>query len=137
MARANAEAQGVADRITFLRGNLWCALDGVMSGRQADLVVSNPPYIPSSAIGTLMPEVQWEPRQALDGGPDGLRFHREIIETAPGQPRSGGFLLLEVGVDQAAAVTSLLQACEAFEPVRVLQDLAGRDRVVVARRSTN
>lgn len=134
IARTNAEAHGVADRVRFLRGDLWRALYGVMPGRQADLIVSNPPYIPSGAIKTLMPEVQWEPRRALDGGPDGLRFHREIIATAPRYLRSGGFLLLEIGADQAAAARRVVEAEGSFEGCRVIQDLAGRDRVIVARR---
>jgi len=134
IARTNAEAHGVADRVIFLRGNLWRALDGVMPGRQADLIVSNPPYIPTSAIEALMPEVQWEPRRALDGGPDGLRFHREIIATAPRHLRPGGFLLVEIGADQAAAVTRVVQATGSFQACQVHQDLAGRDRVIAARR---
>jgi release factor glutamine methyltransferase len=134
VARANAETHGVAGRITLLRGNLWHALDGVLSDGQADLIVSNPPYIPSGAIGTLMPEVRWEPRRALDGGPDGLRLHCEIIATAPRHLRPGGFLLVEIGADQAAAVAGLFEAADDFEACRVLQDLAGGDRVIVARR---
>ena len=134
IARTNAEAHGVADRVIFLRGNLWRALDGVMPGRQADLIVSNPPYIPTSAIEALMPEVQWEPRRALDGGPDGLSFHREIIATAPRRLRLGGFLLLEIGADQASAARRLLEERGSFEGCRVFQDLAGRDRVIAARR---
>lgn len=137
IAQSNAEAHGVADRVTFLRGNLWRALDGVMPGLQPDLIVSNPPYIPSSAIETLMPEVRWEPRRALDGGADGLSFHREIIRGAPWRLRPGGFLLLEIGADQATAVRRLLEAGGSFEECRVIQDLAGRDRVVVAQRRGN
>jgi len=134
IARANAEAHGVAARISFLRGDLWRALDGRGPGGGADLVVSNPPYIPSGAIPELMPEVQWEPQQALDGGPDGLRFHRAIVAGAPREIRPGGFLLLEIGADQAESVTRLLEESGGFEAIRVLRDLAGRDRVVAARR---
>ena len=137
IARSNAEAHGVTDRITLLRGNLWRALDGRNLGGQADVVVSNPPYIPSHVIPTLMPEVQWEPRQALDGGPDGLQFHRAIISGAPQRLRPGGFVLLEVGEDQAGAVRGLFERAEHFEATRVYRDLAGRERVVVARRTAN
>ena len=137
MARTNAERHGVADRITFLRGDLWRALDGHAPANGVDLVVSNPPYIPSGSLATLMPEVQWEPRRALDGGRDGLQFHREIIATVSQHLRPGGFLLLEIGADQAAAVAGLLAPTGAFEGPRVFQDLAGRDRVVVARRTIN
>ena len=134
IARSNAEAHGVVDRITFLRGDLWRALNGDGPGGQADLVVSNPPYIPSGIIPTLMPEIQWEPRRALDGGRDGLDFHRAIIAGAPQHLRPGGSLLLEIGVDQAESVTRLLAESGEFDAIRVLPDLAGRDRVVVARR---
>lgn len=134
VARANAERHGVADRVTFLRGDLWRALDGHAPADGVDLIVSNPPYIPSGTLATLMPEVQWEPRRALDGGRDGLQFYREIIAAAPQHLRPGGCLLLEIGADQAAAVRGLLATTTAFEVPRVFQDLAGRDRVVVARR---
>jgi release factor glutamine methyltransferase len=137
VARCNAEAHGVADRVSFLRGDLWRALDGVLTGRQADLIVSNPPYIPSSALETLMPEVQWEPRRSLDGGPDGLTFHREIIRGAPQYLRPDGVLLMEIGADQASAARRLLEAGGSFEGVRVYQDLAGRDRVIAARCAAN
>jgi release factor glutamine methyltransferase len=134
VARENATTHGVVDRITFLRGDLWRALDGRGSVGPADLIVSNPPYIPSAVIPTLMPEVQWEPRQALDGGEDGLEFHRAIIAGAPVRLRPGGCLLLEIGADQAESVTRLAGESGGFEETRVVQDLAGRDRVVVARR---
>jgi len=134
VARANAEQHGVAQRITFLRGDLCCALDGHLPEGSADLVVANPPYIPTSELVTLMPEVQWEPRLALDGGADGLRVAREIVETSPARIRPGGFLLLEIGAEQAEAVQALVAAVGRWEPARVRCDLAGRPRVVVARR---
>jgi len=133
IARANAERHGVGGRITFLRGDLWRAFDGKRLKEPADAVICNPPYIPSGLFSTLMPEVLWEPRRALDGGPDGLRFHREIVAGSPRYLRSGGSLLLEIGEDQAASVTQLLEVSGVFEEPRVLRDLAGRDRVVVAR----
>lgn len=137
IARSNAETHGVADRITFLRGDLWRALDGQGPDAQADLVLSNPPYIPSGDIPALMPEVQWEPRRALDGGADGLEFHRAIISGAPQRLRPGGFLLLEIGADQAEAVRGLFEWAGVFDAPRVYRDLAGYDRVVAARRRDN
>jgi len=134
VARANAEQHGVAERITFLRGDLCRALDGHVPEGSAELVVANPPYIPTSELVTLMPEVQWEPRLALDGGADGLRVAREIIETSPARIRPGGFLLLEIGAQQAEAVQALVGASGRWEPACVRCDLAGRPRVVVARR---
>ncbi|HSB79571.1 MAG TPA: peptide chain release factor N(5)-glutamine methyltransferase [Candidatus Methylomirabilis sp.] len=134
VARANAEAHAVADRVVVLRGDLWRALAGHAPIAPVDVVVANPPYIPSGTIERLMPEVQWEPRMALDGGSDGLRVLREIIRTTPPHLWAGGSLLLEIGADQAAAVTRLVEATGQFESPRVLKDLAGRDRVVVVRR---
>ena len=84
-----------------------------------------------------MPEVQWEPRLALDGGWDGLEVHRAIITGAPQRLRRGGCLLLEIGADQAVEVRRLVQETGAFEPPEVLQDLGGHDRVVKARRRAN
>jgi release factor glutamine methyltransferase len=137
VARANAEAHGVADRVVVLRGDLWRAFAGHALSAPVDVVVANPPYVPSGTIQTLMPEVQWEPRVALDGGPDGLRVLREVIQTTPSYLREGGSLLVEIGADQAAAATQLMRATGHFESPRVLQDLAGRDRVIVGRRRGN
>jgi release factor glutamine methyltransferase len=134
VARANAAAQGVAERITFLRGHVWRPVAGVLQGRPADLVTANPPYIPSGVIPGLMPELSWEPRRALDGGPDGLEIIRDIGAGAPDHLRAGGALLLEIGADQGQAVRMLVEASGAFEACRILPDLAGCDRVAVARR---
>ncbi len=134
VARANAARHGVAERIEFLRGDLWRAVNGQAPAGSVDLVVANPPYIRSPELATLMPEVQWEPRLALDGGADGLRVLRAIVASSPDRIRPGGFLLLEIGAEQAEAVGALLAASGRFGPPRVLPDLAGRPRVVVARR---
>jgi release factor glutamine methyltransferase len=134
VARANAERHGVGARITFLRGDLWRAVNGQAPEGTVDLAVANPPYIPTGELPALMPEVQWEPRLALDGGVDGLRVIREILATSPDRIRPGGFLLLEIGADQADAVQTLMAASGRWEPARVRRDLAGRPRVVVARR---
>jgi len=134
VARANAARHGVAARIEFLRGDLWRAVNGQAPAGSVDLVVANPPYIRSPELATLMPEVQWEPRLALDGGADGLRVLRKIVASSPDRIRPGGVLLLEIGADQAEAVGALLAASGRFEPARLRPDLAGRPRVVVARR---
>ena len=134
VARANAEQHGVAEHITFLRGHLCRAIDGQVPEQSVDLMVANPPYIPTGELVTLMPEVHWEPRLALDGGADGLRVAREIIETSPSRIRPGGFLLLEIGAEQAEAIQGLAAASGRWEPARVRCDLAGRPRVIAARR---
>ena len=134
VARANALAHAVAGRVAFLRGNLWQAVNGQAPAGSVDLVVANPPYVPTRDVATLMPEIQWEPRLALDGGTDGLRVQRDIIATSPERIRPGGFLLLEIGADQAEAILALLGKMGRFETGRIFRDLAGRPRVIAARR---
>ncbi len=139
-AADNAAANSV--EIRWILSDLFSAVEG-----QFDLIVSNPPYIPSGVIDTLMPEVRdHEPRLALDGGPDGLAFYRQIIDACGFHSQSGcsysepdrsflcpgGSLLLEIGADQAEAVTALLKE-QGFEDIRVIRDLAGEDRVVTGR----
>ena len=97
-----------------------------------DIIVSNPPYIETSTIPTLSQEVQNEPHIALDGGKDGLTFYRKIIQEAPYYLTKNGYLCLEIGFHQKKAVTQLLQ--KNFENVITKQDLAGNDRVVIAKK---
>lgn len=135
IARRNAEALGLAGRIRLLAGDLFEPLRAILPGGGFDLIVSNPPYIPSDAFASLPPEVAvYEPYLALDGGPDGLRYHRRIIEAAPAHLCEHGWLALEVGDGQATAVAQLIAEGGAFEPAEVARDLGGRDRVVLARR---
>ena len=137
IARRNAEELGFAGRLQFLAGDLFEPLRTVQAEEGFDLIVSNPPYIPSDKLVSLPPEVvAYEPHEALDGGPDGLRHHRRIIEAAPGYLNESGWLALEVGDGQAAEVARLIGRTEAFGPVEVTRDLAGHDRVVLAPRRT-
>lgn len=94
-----------------------------------DLIVSNPPYIPTPDLDGLMREVQYEPRMALDGG-DGLRFYRSMARDWRPKLRLGGALMAEIGIGQAEAVVKLWKEV-GLHTVRVLQDAAGIDRVVV------
>ncbi len=128
LAARNARRHGVAERIEFVRASL---LDGV-AGRAA-LVVSNPPYIPTSDIARLDPEVrEWEPAQALDGGPDGLDVIRALVASVPGALAPGGWVIMEFGVGQALAVERLVRESP-LELVRIVNDLQGIPRTVVAR----
>ena len=100
-----------------------------------DLIVSNPPYIPSAVIGTLAPEVRCaEPRLALDGGADGLDFYRRIIAQAPDHLVIGGRLMLEIGYDQAGAVAGLLRD-KGYYGIEIIRDYGGNDRIATAVRS--
>jgi len=112
-------------QIHFLLSDLFEKVEG-----RFDVIVSNPPYIPSSVIETLSPEVgAHEPRQALDGGEDGLCFYRSIIEESGKHLVGGGWLFFEIGYDQAEAVSRLMTQA-GFLEVNVVKDYAGLDRVV-------
>jgi len=124
LAQRNAELNGV--KVDFRQGSLF----GPVQGGRFDLIVSNPPYIPSAHIATLQPEVrQYEPQAALDGGVDGLDFYRLIIPVAPGHLHSGGWLLVEVGAGQSGAVTEMF-AKNGFSAIFSAKDPGGIDRVV-------
>ena len=126
--RANAEHVGVAERVQIREGDWANDID-----ERFDLVVSNPPYIPSAGIAGLAPEVsQFEPRLALDGGADGLAAYRIIIDALPRLLRPGAAFALEVGAGQAEAVKALAEMAGLVvdEPWR---DLSGIPRVVVGR----
>jgi release factor glutamine methyltransferase len=132
IARRNATYNGVAARVRFLHGDLFDAL-GELAGR-FDLIVSNPPYIRSAEIDALEPEVsRWEPRGALDGGADGLDFYRRIARQARDYLAPNGAVAVEVGADMGKKVSGLFTAAGYYTDVAIVQDYAGRDRVVVAR----
>jgi release factor glutamine methyltransferase len=126
VARANAQRFGLADRVDFVLSD-FTAVQGTF-----DLVVSNPPYIASGDIGTLSPDVrEYDPRRALDGGPDGLAAYRAIATIAPRLLSRAGHLVVEIGAAQEAAVSQLfMQGGLAIAAVR--HDLSGIPRVIAA-----
>lgn len=126
VARDNAAALGLAGRVAFLRGD-WTA---GLADENFDIVVSNPPYIATEVIETLEPEVrQYDPRLALDGGPDGLDAYRVLAPQVMRVLKPGGRFFVEIGYDQKAAVEALFREAGALEVATHL-DLANRDRVV-------
>ena len=138
VARKNAESLKVAQRVQFLESDLFSheffwKKDGIVPVRY-DILISNPPYIPTAEIAELMEEVQFhDPRQALDGQEDGLYFYREITKQAADYLKPGGWLLYEIGCSQAEDVSHMLKAA-GFMEVAVRKDLSGLDRVVMGRR---
>ena len=110
VARQNALRHGVAERLDFRQGDGFAALP---AGLRAHLIVSNPPYIPSGELGSLAPEVRdYEPRQALDGGPDGLVYFRRLAAEAPPFLVPGGRLMVELGDGQAETLRENLRVAK-------------------------
>jgi release factor glutamine methyltransferase len=127
VATANLRRHNLHDRVRLLRGDLFEPLL-----EPVDIICSNPPYIASAEFPSLMPEVRdYEPRSALDGGEDGLAVIRRIIDGAPRHLCGRGALVMEIGAGQGAHVLSLARS--RFTEARVERDLAGLDRVLVAR----
>ena len=124
VAKENARLNGVD--ASFERSDLFEMVTDVY-----DVIVSNPPYIPTEVIGGLQPEVaQYEPMQALDGKEDGLFFYRKIVKECRKYLTENGKILFEIGHDQGAAVAEMLTYA-GFSEVKVVKDLAGNDRVVI------
>lgn len=132
VARRNAIAHGVGERVMLYTGDLLEPLDCPGLAGRVDLVAANLPYIASGDLPGLAPEVSiFEPQVALDGGTDGLARIRRLVPAAPALLKPGGWLLLEIGEGQGEAVAALMPG-PAWE-VKVQKDLAGRDRLVVGR----
>ncbi len=133
VARRNAARHGVADRVTFLRGDLFAPLP---TDSAFDLIVSNPPYVTPAELAGLAPEVRdHEPRVALDGGPDGLAFYRRIAADAGRFLAPGGSVLVEVGWTQDAAVRAIFEGNPELTVGPSVKDAGGRPRVVTARKT--
>lgn len=129
VARENAARLSLSDRVTFYEGDLLAPL----LGQTFDAILSNPPYIPRKDIAALSPEVRAEPHVALDGGADGLDFYRRLTREAAALLRPGGFLAVEAGQGEAAAISAMARA-NGWTEVDIVQDLAGIDRVVTMYR---
>jgi release factor glutamine methyltransferase len=133
-ARANATALGLASRASFVACDHGAALRSAALGGGFDLVVANPPYVTSGDIAGLDPEVRdFEPRQALDGGPDGLAAYRAIVGDARRLLRPQGLLVLELGAGQLEAVTALAAAAGLAGVGACRPDLAGVPRALAVK----
>jgi release factor glutamine methyltransferase len=132
VAAANARKHGVQQRILFLEGDL-CE----PATEAVELVVSNPPYIPTAVIETLQPEVrEHEPRVALDGGPDGLSVIRRLVPQAAQRLKDGGWLVMELGENQARNTRDIIAETDAFDAssMEIQKDSSGCERVVAVRK---
>jgi release factor glutamine methyltransferase len=134
VARQNAAANNVTEKIEFLQGDGFAALSKVSA---FDLIISNPPYIPTAEIETLDPEVRdFDPRGALDGGPDGLDFYRRFAAEARGFLKPGGKITLEFGDGQGDSIRRIFEAQNwIVEAIR--EDYTHRERILIAKQATD
>jgi len=130
-AKKNARQLGLYERVDFVSGDMFESV----RGKKFDLILCNPPYIRTDILSTLQTEVKdHEPMSALDGGADGLGFYRIIAKDAPGYITDGGWIMLEIGHDQGETVSKLLLDAGCFSNISVLKDLAGNNRIVIAKK---
>ena len=133
LAAENAQLHAVIDRIEFVAGSYLQPLAAAGILEQVEVVVTNPPYVSTDEFEGLQPEVRdFEPRQALDGGPQGLEFYRTFLPQCHRLPRLR-LLATEIGIDQAPPVTSLVADYFPLSEIEVLPDLAGIPRVVLVQ----
>ena len=134
LAIAKKNAEKIAkDNIIFIAGSWFSALG---ENSRFDLIVSNPPYIPTGDIQGLQPEIkEFEPMLALDGGRDGLDCFRLILTDAHHYLAPGGSILLEMGFNQKKGIENILNQCSPYESIDFMQDLAGHNRVLLIKKS--
>ena len=130
VARENARMNGVADRITFLQGDLFTPVAGLF-----DVIASNPPYVSEEEYCRISPGVRdFEPAVALLAGPDGTEFHRALIRGATEHLVGGGWLLLEIGAGQDVRIEEMIRAADVYEEIGFVRDYSGIIRIAKARR---
>ena len=135
IAEQNAYQNKVDHKMTFIKHDILKSFPSQFERQSFDVIVSNPPYIPTRVIHHLQKEVKdYEPFIALDGGEDGLVFYRRIIDYGCEYLKPGGLLAFEVGHDQYSEVTDLIKSTEVYDNIETSQDLAGFNRVVAATR---
>jgi release factor glutamine methyltransferase len=128
-ARHNVARLGLAGRVRVVEGDLFAAVADLVGA--CDVIVANPPYLPGPALATLPDEVRaWEPRLALDGGPDGLAVVDRILAAAPRFARAGGWLLLEIGDEHAGPLRARLAADARYGEPALHRDVSGTERVL-------
>ena len=135
VARENARKHDVSDRIRFLEGDLFGPLAELDLHGMVDIIVSNPPYVRSGDLSALQPEVKdFEPKLALIAGPKGTEIQQRIIGTAPEFLKKSGALIMEMGQGQSDALMGMVNDAGRYEIPEIMKDLAGIERVLVARK---
>ena len=135
IARQNAQQNGVADRIRFLEGDLFGPFEELDLAGRVDIITVNPPYVRSDELPTLQPEVRdFEPEMALVAGPAGIEVAERIFRQAPELLRPAGTLVMEMGIGQGDALRKIVDKTGDFGPIEIVKDLAGIERVIVAKK---
>ncbi len=133
IAAENGELLQFGDRVEWRRGDYMNAL---AAEELFDGIISNPPYIPTDDIEQLSEEVRKEPKIALDGGKDGLDFYRILAKEAKKHLRPGGFLAMEIGINQSEPVMEILKETEAYEKFEIITDYGGIERAIYCRKKS-
>lgn len=133
VAEENSRLNRTEDKINFIQADIFSIKHNTLNIKQFDIIVSNPPYIPSDEIDNLQMEIRYEPKIALDGGKDGLDFYRRIVCQAPLYLKENGFLIMEMGFGQAEMIKNILKNSGNFEIIDIVRDYNDIDRVIVAK----
>ena len=128
IAKKNALRNKVESQLTFIQSNMFEKVE-----KNFDIIVSNPPYIKTDVIPKLDKQVQNDPHIALDGGKDGLKFYKIIIEEAQKYLKENGKLILEIGYDQKEELENLIKQSGQYKKIEVIKDLSQNDRVIIVK----
>ena len=136
VAKRNIDKLNLADRVTVEMGDLFEPLSRVVDAQPFDLIVANPPYIPTTQIESLDRSVRdYEPRMALDGGLDGLTIHRRILSVAASHLVPHGRMYLEIMFDQGEAALEMAKQFAVYDSASIIRDNAGKNRVLMVRKA--
>ncbi|MFH1287952.1 MAG: peptide chain release factor N(5)-glutamine methyltransferase [bacterium] len=134
IAKSNAKRYKVENRAIFFQGNWFSPLEGKHLEKKMDFIISNPPYLTQAEMNSLPPDVEYEPKIALDGGNDGLKFYEGIINNSLRFLKEEGVLFLETGIRQKDRVLGLIKESKGYFDAEVIKDYSGFDRIVVAQK---
>jgi release factor glutamine methyltransferase len=135
LAKTNVQRHDVVDKVHLLHGDFFGIFSNYVEKEHVDFIVSNPPYVSEYEWNNLEPEVkEHEPWQALVGGKDGLHYYRQIIKDAGDWLRPGGYLVIEIGEEQANAIIKLMRNEEHYGEIEIIKDLQGKERIISAKR---